>query len=254
MFSLTLKQIRLLRNLVSANGSEVTELAKSMNTNPTYMSRVNRDLVSKGFLEVDKEGNTKKVYLANTQHAILLRRFILNNPNFNLNIFTGKAISILVSISCMNLKTWDEIIQNSNVSYLTVQRHLSNFKKVGLVRKNESYGISPRFQTIKEFLKTFQDYIHMVEATKYAKDAVVKWGCGECFLVETEKNLDLPVTGVTAFPRYGAQFIIDKNLYIKCNNEKLSLEDHIINHLLAYSSYILLFLSRWSPCRLQLSL
>jgi hypothetical protein len=86
----------------------------------------------------------------------------------------------------------------------------------------------------------------MVEATNNAKDAVVKWGCGECFLMETEKNLGLPVTGVTAFPRYGAQFITDKNLYIRCDNDKLSLEDHIINHVLAYnSSYILPLLIVW---------
>lgn len=232
--NLTKKQLKLLRCVAAANEIPVTELAQATDTHPTYMSRALKDLESKGFVEMEKKGNTKFVSMADTQHASLLRKLILDQPYLNLYVLSGKALSILAVINCLNLKTWEEIEENSSVSYLTVQRHFTGFKEMGLVQKKQTYFISPRFQTIKEFIEAYQDYTYRREAVRLAGDAVVKWGCGKCFLFETEKILGLQTTGITAFPRYGAQFITVKNLYLyQKKTKKLNLEDHLLYHVLS---------------------
>jgi len=232
--NLTKKQLKLLRHVAAAKEISVMELAHATGTHPTYMPRALKDLESKGFTKTEKKGNTKTVSMADTQHASLLRKLILDQPHLNLDVLSGKALSILAAINCLNLKTWDEIEESSGVSYLTVQKHITSFKEIGLVQKKQTYIISPRFQIIKEIIEAFQDYTHRREAERLAGGAVVKWGCGQCFLLETEKILGLQATGITAFPWYGAQFITDKNLYLyQKKKKKLTLEDHLLYHVIS---------------------
>lgn len=233
--NLTKKQLKLLERVAAAKEILVTRLAHATGTHPTYMPRALKDLESKGFTKTEKKGNIKTVSIADTQHASLLRKLILDQPHLNLYVLSGKALPILAVINCLNLKTLDEIEESSGVSYLTVQKHITSFKEVGLVQKKQTYIISPRFQTIKEIIEAYQSYTHRREAERLAGDAVVKWGCGQYFLLETGKTLDLQATGITAFPRYGAQFITAKNLYLyqKKMKNNLTLEDHLIYHVLS---------------------
>ena len=227
--------------ITTANETPVTELANATGTHLTYMPRVLRDLKSKGFIKMEKKGSTKNVFMAETQHAILLRKLILDQPHLNLYLFSGKALPILAAINCQNLRTWEEIMENSGVSYLTVQKHFRNFKEMGLIQKKQIYMISPRFQTVKEIIETYQGYTHRREAKRLADDALVKWGCSHCFLLETEKTLDLQATGITAFPQHGAQFITTKNLYLSQRmKQDLTLEDHLLYQVLSDKTNITL--------------
>lgn len=233
--NLTKKQLELLRHVAVAKEIPVTKLAHATGTHPTYMPRALKDLETKGFTKTEKKGNTKTVSMADTQHASLLRKLILDQSHLNIYVLSGKALPILAAINCLNLKTWDEIAESSGVSYLTVQKHVTGFKEMGLVQKKQTYIISPRFQTIKEIIKAYQGYTHRRKAERLAGDAVVKWGCGQCFLLETGKTLGLQATGITAFPQYGAQFITAKNLYLyqKKTKKSLTLEDHLLYHVLS---------------------
>jgi len=232
--NLTKKQLELLGRVARESRLQITELAQSTGTHPTYMARALKDLESTGFIETVKDGIMKTVSMADTHHAILLRKLILDNPHLNLSMLSGKALPILAAINCLNLRTWDEVMESSGVSYLTLKKHFQNFREMGLIQKKETYIMSPRFQTLKEVIGAYQGYLHRREAERLAGDAVVKWGCGERFLLETEEILGLQVTGITAFPRYGAQFITARNLYLYHEKEEsLTLEDHLLHHVLS---------------------
>jgi len=231
---LTKRQLKLLTHIAAVNKIQVTELANNMETSRSYTSRVLKELQSKGFINLDREGTRKTVSISEAQHAVSLRNLLLNQPHLNLGFLANKGMIILATIDCLNLRTWEEIEAYSGASFVTLRKYMTEFKEIGLVQKRKVYFISPRFSALKEFLGAYQDYTHLKEALRYAPDALVKWGCGERFLIETERTLNLQATGITAFPTYGAKFITVKNLYIRTKKESdTTLEDHLINHVLS---------------------
>lgn len=231
---LTKGQLKLLACIVAVNKIRVTELADSLETSRSYTSRVLKGLHSKGFININREGTRKTATVADTQHAVSLRRLMLDQPHLNLGFLANKGISILAAINCLNLRTWDEIEEYSGASFVTLRKYMTEFKEIGLVQKRKAYFISPRFSALKEFLGAYQDYTHLKEALRYAPDALVKWGCGERFLIKTDRTLNLQATGITAFPIYGAKFITVKNLYIHTKKDSgTTIEDHLINHVLS---------------------
>ena len=231
---LTKKQLKLLTYIVVANKVQVAELAEATETSLSYASRALNKLQSKGFINTDKEGTRKTVSIADTQHAVVLRSLILDQPHLNLEFLANKGMPILSAINCLNLRTWEEIEGSSEVSFGTLQKYMNEFKETGLVQKRKAYVISPRFSTLKEFLEAYQGYIHRMKAQRYASDALVKWGCYKHFLIETENILNLQATGITAFPHYGAQFITAKNLYLCTDEERdITIEDHLLYHILS---------------------
>ena len=244
---LTKKQLKLLTRIATVNKVQVTELAEVTETSLSYTSRALKELQSKGFINTDRDGTRKNVSMAETQHAVILRTLMLDQPHLNLGFLANKGIPILAAINCLNLRTWEEIEDSSEASFVTLRKYMTEFNETGLVQKRKAYVISPRFSTLSEFLEAYQGYIHRRKASRYASDALVKWGCGECFLIETEKVLNLQATGITAFPLYGAQFIIAKNLYLYTPKKRnITFEDHLINHVLSEkTSNILPLLITW---------
>jgi len=232
--SLTRKQLDLLSRVVTHKELTVNDLSTTTNTPLPYTSSMLKELQNKGFIKTEKEGNSKTIQLADTQHASLLRKMILDQPHINLDVLTNKRPRILAAINCLNLRTWKEMQEAADTSYLTLQRHMALFREMGLIQKKQAYIISPRFQTLREFLEAYQEYTQRKEAQRHANDAIVKWGCGDQFLLETEEHLNLTATGITAFPQYRAPFITAKNLYLHTGKDRpLTLEDHLINHVLS---------------------
>jgi len=231
---LTKGQLKLLTYIVAVNKIQVSELADNMETSRSYTSRVLKELQSKGFINLDREGTRKTVSITETQHAVSLRNLMLDQPHLYLGFLANKGMSILAAINSLNLRTGKEIEEYSGTSFVTLRKYMTEFKEIGLVQKRTAYFISPRFSALKEFLGAYQDYTHLKEALRYAPDALVKWGCGERFLLETDRTLNLQATGITAFPIYGAKFITVKNLYIHTKKESnTTIEDHLINHVLS---------------------
>lgn len=231
---LTKGQLKLLTYVVAVNKIQVSELVDNIETSQSHTSRVLKELQSKGFINLDREGTRKTVSITETQHAVSLRNLMLDQPHLNLGFLANKGMSILAAINCLSLRTWKEIEEYSGTSFVTLRKYMTEFKEIGLVQKRTAYFISPRFSALKEFLGAYQDYTHLKEALRYAPDALVKWGCGDSFLLETDRTLNLQATGITAFPTYGAKFITVKNLYIHTRKESnATIEDHLINHILS---------------------
>jgi len=231
--SLTKKELQIISKLIENGNITAKTLSEKSNTSPQSMSRYIKNLKRKGFIQTQKKGYSKKISLAETHHALLLREQLLTNKHMNLSPITNTGIQILGTINCLNLKTWEEIMEHADVSYRALRPKMSQFKSIGLVIKNDNYEINSRFSILKEFVSSYIEYLYAQKVKKQAQDAQIKWCCGKTCIFETEKKLDLQQTGMSAFPNYGALFFSTRNLYILSSKTKLRFENHVINHILS---------------------
>jgi len=232
MMKLTKKELQLFKAVALFIPDTTTQLAKITNTSLSYTSTTLKKLGKKGLITQQRYNNEKKPQIAETQHASRLRRIIQETPHLNLDIIANKATTILAALTCKNIRTNQELLEESDVSYSTLWNYIEAARGIGLIHKSDTITISPRYHEIKEFIQSYQNYIHQKQATKLAQDAHIKWGCQDTYIFETTKTLNLQPTGISAFKKYGALFLTPRNLYI--NTEKpLRLEDHIINHILS---------------------
>ena len=229
---ITKKELQLFRAITLTNPETVSELAQTTSTSLSYVSTTLKRLEKKGFTTQHRKGREKKPRIADTLHASTLRTLILDAPHLNQDILANKGTTILTTITCQNIRTTEELLEASNVSYRTLWSYMDTARGMGIIQKNETITITPRHEKIAQFIEAYQQYIHQAEATEHADDALIKWGCRDTYIFETAKTLSLQPTGISAFKDYGALFLTPRNLYTN-TQEKLRLEDHIINHVLA---------------------
>ena len=229
---ITKKELQIFRAITFTNPETISELAQTTSTSLSYTSTTLKKLEKKGFITQQRKNREKKPRIADTLHASTLRTLILDTPHLNHDILANKGTTILTTITCQNLRTTEELLEASNVSYRTLWSYMDTVRGMGIIQKNETITITPRHEKITQFIEAYQQYIHQTEATKIADDALIKWGCQDTYIFETTKTLSLQPTGISAFKDYGALFLTPRNLYTN-TQEKLRLEDHIINHVLA---------------------
>jgi len=229
---ITKKEIQLFREIALNNPETVSKLSQTTSTPLSYTSTILKKMQKKGLITQHSNGKEKHPHIAYTPHASILRSFILDRPHINLDILANKGIPILATITCQNLRTTDEFLEASGVSYRTLWGFMNKARGMGVIHKNETFTISPRHEYIAKFIEAYQGYIHQIKAKEHSVDALVKWGCRDNFIFETKDILDLQRTGISAFQDYGALFFTLRNLYSSVKY-KLRLEDHIINHILS---------------------
>ena len=229
---ITKKEIQLFREMALNNPDTVSKLSQTTSTPLSYTSTILRKMQKKGLITQHSKGKAKHPLIADTPHASILRSLILDRPHINLDILANKGTPILATITCQNLRTTDEVLEASGVSYRTLWGFMNKARGMGVIQKNETFTISPRHEYIAKFIEAYQDYIHQIKAKEHSMDALVKWGCRDDFLFETKDILDLQRTGISAFQDYGALFFTLRNLYSSVKT-KLRLEDHLINHILS---------------------
>jgi len=226
------KELQIFRAITLTNPETVSELAQTTSMSLSYTSTTLKRLEKKGFTTRHRKGREKKPHITDTHHASTLRTLILDPPHLNLDILTNKGTTILATITCQNIRTTEELLEASGASYRTLWSYMDKARGMGVIQRNETITIAPRHEKITQFIQAYQHYIHQTEATKHADDALVKWGCLDTYIFETTKTLGLQPTGISAFKDYGALFLTPRNLYTN-TKEKLRLEDHMINHVLA---------------------
>ena len=229
---ITKKELQMFRAITLTSPETVSELAQTTSTSPSYTSTTLKRLEKKGFTTLHRKGREKKPQIAETLHASTLRTLILETPHLNLDILANKGTTILAAITCQNIRTTEELLEASGASYRTLWSYMDKARGMGVIQRNETITIAPRHEKITQFIQAYQRYIHQTEAKKHADDALVKWGCLDTYIFETTKTPGLQPTGVSAFKDYGALFLTPRNLYTN-TQEKLRLEDHMINHVLA---------------------
>ena len=229
---ITKKEIQTFKAIVIKTPETVSEISYATSTSLSYISTTLTRMQDNGLITKEKNGKKKRIRIADTIHASILRSLILVNPLINLDFLTNKGTTILANINCQNLHTKEELLETTGVSYRTLWKHMNRAKGIGLITKNETFIINSRYQHIIEFIESYQRHIQQSKAVTRSNDAVVKWGCGENYIFETKATLDLQRTGISAFQDYGALFLTPRNLYTNIK-EKLSIEDHIIHQVLS---------------------
>jgi len=229
---ITKKEIQVFRAITLSTPQTLSQLAAATSTSQSYISTTLTNMRKKGLTQKTRNGKNKTPHLADTSHAIILRNMILNNPQANLNYLANKGTKILGPITCQNIRSFEELLETSGVSYMTLWNFMDKARGLGLVNRGETITINPRHEHVTRFVLSYARYIHETDARKHALDALLKWGCGDTFIFETKTRLSLQRTGISAFQDFGALFLTMKNLYTS-TKETLKLEDHLVNHILA---------------------
>lgn len=229
---ITKKEIKAFREITLNTPQTLSELAVATSTSQSYITTTLTSMIKKGLIQKIRNGKNKIPRTADTPHAITLRNMILNSPQANIDYLANKGTKILAHITCQNIRTLDELRKVSGVSSRTIWRFMDKARGIGLVNKKETITINTRHDHVAQFIRTYTRYIHETNARTYADDALLKWGCGDRFIFESKKRLDLQRTGISAFQDHGALFLTLKHLYAS-SDDPLKLEDHLVNHLLS---------------------
>jgi len=229
---ITKKEIQVFKEITLNTPQTLSELAAATSTSQSYISTTLTNMRKKGLTQKTRNGKNKTPHPADTTHATILRNMILNNPQTNLNYLANKGTKILGPIACQNIRTFEELLETSGVSYKTLWSFMDKARGLGLVSKGKTITINPRHEQVARLVQAYTRYIHETKARTYANDALLKWSCGDNFIFETKTRLKLQRTGISAFQDYGALFLTLKNLYTN-TTETLKLEDHLVNHILA---------------------
>ncbi len=229
---ITKKEIQVFREITLNTPQTLSELAAATSTSQSYISTTLTNMNKKGLTQKTRNGKNKTPHPADTPHAVILRNMILNNPKANLDYLANKGTKILDPITCQNIRTFEELLETSGVSYKTLWSFMDRARGLGLISKGETITINPRHNMVARLVHEYTRYIHETDARTHAYDALLKWSCGDTFIFETKKRLNLQRTGISAFQEYGALFLTLKNLYTS-TKETLKLENHLVNHILA---------------------
>jgi len=202
------------------------------------VSRALRTLEDKGFVKTNKIGLSKIAAISETKHATLWRKLVLEFGHMPLEeLLSGTSLQVLSAICSLTLSNRRETAQAASVSERSAALVLEKLKLVGVVQKIAStYDVSPRFQTLKEFVIEYRRYLNQRIAQEFASDAVVLWECNAEFIIESKANRarkGFQLTGVSSFARLGVPLIAVRSyfFYSPCAR-RLKLEDIILHSLL----------------------
>jgi DNA-binding MarR family transcriptional regulator len=236
--SLTAAEIKYL-SLISTSGSAgLAEIRNGLKIHPVTATRLSSSLKSKGFITVAKEGLSKKVSIAESKHAQLFRKMVLENRHIPFHrLLSGPAFEVLSAISFAKTSSRKAISGVSQVSEASVARSLEKLKQAGILQKKDYYFISARFQTLKEFVQEYRHYLNQKIAQSFAGDAVIVWERNNEFILESsrkEAQGGFRLTGPAAFARFGVKLLmtVSHYYYSPVVDRQLQLEDQIIHTLL----------------------
>ena len=235
---LTTRELMCLRAVVNAGSARASEIATAVRTPRPHVSRALRTLEDKGFVKTNKIGLSKIAAISETKHATLWRKLVLEFGHMPLEeLLSGTSLQVLSAICSLTLSNRRETAQAASVSERSAALVLEKLKLVGVVQKIAStYDVSPRFQTLKEFVIEYRRYLNQRIAQEFASDAVVLWECNAEFIIESKANRarkGFQLTGVSSFARLGVPLIAVRSyfFYSPCAR-RLKLEDIILHSLL----------------------
>ncbi|MFQ6129006.1 MAG: hypothetical protein ACE5QW_08915 [Thermoplasmata archaeon] len=238
-FKLTPTEISALRTIAREGEVSLQELSRALKKSLPYTSQIESSLVSKGIIEVDRDGRSNKLRFSERIHGIALRLFITEFEHLSLErILSFSNIEVLSSLIGKPVKL-DEIVDETNLSKRTVTSSLTNLKALGVVdmTKDFRYQISERFSTLRHALVELRRYLNERMAREVSPDAVIIWQWKKEFLFRTRtpiKRKDCLLTALSKAPDFGIQlFLPDSYYYFRSPFKKrIRVEDVILHALL----------------------
>ncbi len=249
---LTKSELKCLRLIGNHGKASVSEIGAQLQSLRPQVSRVVKSLERKGFVRTEKTGLSKTLYLSDAKHANDWRSLVLEFSHMPFDeLLSGAALEVLSTVSCLKLRNRKEIAECSLVSEAAVAKVLERLKQVGIVqKKNSVYGLSPRFNTLRDLVAGFRHYLSQRTALQFASDAVVLWSCGNEFIIETtgksSEEQGFLLTGPSAFGTFGIPLIAPTYYFFHSPfAKKLRLEDSILHSLFLENRSMLPILLVW---------
>ena len=237
--SLTESEIKYLETISTDGNVSVSHLCNKTKSLPSMVRRSLSSLEEKGFIKKYRVGLTKEISLTDSKHASLFRDMVLESRHIPFHKYlSGSSLEVLSAICFLNLGTRKEICRHSNISEPSVSRVFLKLRRVGIMQKRgSSYGLSPRFEVLKNFVMEFRHYLNQKIAKKFSQDSIILWERNDEFIIESstkkEDEVNFHLTGPSAFARFGIQlFMMVSYHYYSSRTQKISLEDAITHSFL----------------------
>jgi transposase len=195
--SLELRIISLLEPSLS-----ISELAERTGVTKGYISRTVASLKDKGFVEVSKNGITKKVSLSGSLHASRLKSLLHGRSYMPLEeLLQGSGIRIL-SVLVSGSADFARLQEESGVSRPTLWRWIRKFReRAMLVSRNNESELPPDFKDIREFLENYCSYFAVSTLKEISPGASFIASKGFEFLFSLEGEIvheNVKTTGLTS--------------------------------------------------------
>lgn len=245
------EELACLLAVITLENPRVSAIATAIHAHASNVSRALRTLMDKGFLTTNKVGPFKTISLSESKHATLWRMMARELGHMPLEkLLAGTGLDVLSAICSLNLRNRKDIAEATLVSERSVAVVLEKLKHVGMIQKVENtYAVSPRFMTLKEFVIEYRHYLNQRTALEFASDAIIMWESNIEFLIHTKSQRTSPdfhLTGVSRFPRFGIPLLAPASYFFYSPLRlRLKLEDAIFHSLLVPRRNILPTLLVW---------
>jgi DNA-binding MarR family transcriptional regulator len=253
-------ELKCLGAIARMGTAPASEIATTIHMARPNVSRAMVTLEDKGFVKTEKKGLSTIVSLSDTKHAALWRKISLEFAHMRLDrLLAGASLEVLSTVSCLTLGNRKEIADNSLVSVPSVAKVLERLKEVGILQRTTAgFGVSPRFETLREFVIEFRHYLNQRIAQDFASDAVIIWECNHEFIIEskrTQTNHGFQLTGPSSFPRFGIPLLLAKSYFFYSPlRRKLRIEDIVLHSLVSRTPSMLPLLLVWKKNERRISL
>lgn len=221
-FSLTKNDIALIR-LISNQDATPTEIASKLGISEGLVSRTLKEVSQKGFVNVKRNGVSKKIQLSNNLHAQIFSDLL-------------KKESIMPLEKALSYSALGVLFDKINFPYATEISRKTKWQKT---KELNSFGLlSEGNILIWKFLETYSDYITRDFASKYIpKSAEIIWINAFQYLFRVSNNLELKEpfvkTSLSVFPFFGIKLVSSSDYYYYSKYDShLTYEDYVLHTLL----------------------
>jgi len=261
-YTLTKSEFQLLTELAKGS-STVSKLAKKIGKSQPLVTLLWRKLQEKGLATATRKGMTKTIQLSDIKHSILLRDLLVRRPDVPWEKLLADS-NLPILIASLEEVSLQEIREKTQVSEITLWRRLRNLMAHGLVTEADGiYRVSPRWQTLSDFLLEYSAYALSQIAKEASAQAVILWHSGFEFLMRTPAGTEIEEThfhptATSKLHEYGIPLLSDYEYYFYSRGKsRLSVEDVSLHTLLAERGslrYIMYSLLLMKKCRKELDI
>lgn len=237
ILKLSKSELKLLDYVSQHKQIDLFELRFSLGLSSARVSQLASSLREKKLLDNNRLGKKKVVTLADSKHALLYAELRHEFEHMNLpSLLSGTNLEVISAVSYLHLKSRAEIQSKCLTSEASIGKTLLKLKGRGVILRETTYTISPRFNKLREFVREFRHYLNLRIAASLSERAHIIYEANHEFIVECDvqnKCQGFTPTGISVFGKYGAPFLLSKSYLIYSPfKHDLTLEDAILHSLL----------------------
>ncbi len=205
-----------------------SELAEALNIKKSFLTRILKKLLKKGFINIIKEGTKKQISQSKEVHSKRLKDLYDSMPNGNIEKWlSGSALDVLITLQNNSLKLFE---LEADCSKKQIYNMLNRLYSAGVVNKTEKIYIS--HPLVLSFVEAYASFI--AGKTANTKERIRK----HCFVV-SKTELPLAETGLSFLLEYGLEAIlINRYYYFNLGKKNRIIEiNEAFVHAVLFSKY-----------------